>query len=153
MTTLLGIASLASFANDESGAGLALGATAGLFLAAAVRGNTAANECRAAFDEYNTAYRSMRQQELFAREREDEAPRPVMVKKPAKMPAKKPVAEVPIEPVQEQLDVEQKQAPVAPEYATPRPTTTKPAKQPEPKKPKPSDPGDDDWSVFWKEEP
>jgi len=166
MTTLLGVASLAAFADGETGGGLALGATAGLFLASAVRGNNAANDCRAALEQYDLAYRSGEGQQPFAREREDDAPRPAMVKqklakKPAKTAAKMPVEEAAAQPEivqsdpvqQQQLDVEQKEPATAPEYATPRPSPTKPSKADPPKKPKPASGGDEDWSVFWKEAP
>jgi hypothetical protein len=46
MTALLGLGSIAAFADGEEGTGLALGAIGGLFVASAVRGNSAANACR-----------------------------------------------------------------------------------------------------------
>ena len=145
MTTILGVASIAAFANDESGTGLALGAMGGLFLASAVRGNNAANDCRAAFTDYNLAY----QQNLL---RDDVRPTPVVVKqKPKPKPKVEPQPDVqaPVE-VQAELDPP---APVKPEtYASPRPQPPV-VKKPAPPQPPAKQTGEDDWSDFWTEAP
>lgn len=145
MTTILGVASLAAFANDESGTGLALGAMGGLFLASAVRGNTAANECRAAFTDYNLAY----QQNLL---RDDVRPTPVpVVAKQKPKPKPTPDVQAPVE-VQAELDPPTPPT-VKPEtYASPRPPPA--AKKPVPQQPPaPKQADEDDWSDFWTEAP
>ena len=154
LTTILGVASIAAFANDESGTGLALGAMGGLFVASAIRGNTAANECRAAYTDYNLAY----QQGLLRDERQ--TPVPVVAKKrPAKPKPPPVVTQLPEEEQQQpagQIDVE----PVAPTparpervepYSTPRPPPVKKPVTP-PAKPAATD-DDEDWSSFWTEAP
>ena len=146
LTSLLGLGSLASFADGEEGAGLAFGLTGGLFLASALRGNNAANDCRAAFDEYNVAYNNaVRQQQLVVQEQE---PQPVKPKKSPPKPTEPAIVEPP--PVVDP-PVEEAREEIAPPYATPRPPPAKPVV--EPKKPtKPATPADDDdWGAFWKE--
>ena len=59
MTAMLGLGSIAAFSDGEEGTGLALGAIGGLFVASAIRGNTAANACRAAYADYSVAYQQM----------------------------------------------------------------------------------------------
>lgn len=147
MVAVFGIASLATFAAGEEGSGLAFGATSGLFLASGMRGNGAANECRAAYDEYNAL---MAQRQLLE---EEPRPRPVVVKRPTKRPPKQPVA---IEPAQPLVEDPQSRDVAAP-YATPRPAVTP---EPEPAATKRSPPArtptaadQDDWSSFWKEAP
>src|SRR5688500_19438115 len=76
MATGFGIGAFAAFDGDEEGAGLALLATAGLFVAAAVRGNTAANECRTAYGEYTAAYQRARRDEPVGELQRPPAPRP-----------------------------------------------------------------------------
>jgi hypothetical protein len=144
MATLFGVTSLAAFSDDASGAGLALAAAGGLFVASAVRGNNAANSCRGAYDEYNASIRSIQRQQYV----EAQPPRPaVKLKKPKPKPA--PPPEQPEVPVEEQ----QPPADVPPEYAAPRPPAQKPiAKQP-PAPKAPADPDAEDWSSFWKELP
>jgi hypothetical protein len=123
-----------------------------------MRGNSAANECRAAFTDYNLAY----QQGLL---RDDVRPTPVVVRKPPVKPKPKPVpTQVPLDEQQQLAGqvVEEPPPPVTPEtYASPRPPAVvkKPAPQPPatapatPQKPKPADSADDDWSDFWTEAP
>ena len=150
-SVLFGLGSIAAFADGEEGTGLAFGALGGLFVASAVRGNSSANACRAAYSDYNVAYQQMLRQEPVARP-VDTRPRPTVARKP------KPVELAP-EPIAGQIETLEP-APVAepqpvpqvprPEaYGTPRPA---PTKKPAPAA-KPAAPDDEDWSVFWKEAP
>ena len=153
--TLFGVSSLAAFSNEETGVGVALGGITALFIASAMRGNNAANDCRNAFNEYNVAIRDEQQRLLADRQ-------PAVKVRPKKP---KPVAP-PVEPPPPQAEpVEQTPEPApepAPEYTSPRPPQIKPVakpEKPEPAKPapkprsKPQPPTDDDWSSFWKEVP
>jgi outer membrane biosynthesis protein TonB len=146
MTAVLGIASIAAFADDSSGAGLALGATSGLFLASALRGNTAANQCSAAHAEYT----AMRQRAPI----DVQDPPPRMVIRRQTKPKPKPVqpVEPALEPDQPAPPVDEPPPEVAPPYAAPRPPNVKPADSPKPTK-KPPEPTDEDWGAFWKETP
>jgi hypothetical protein len=134
MATGLGIGAFAALDEDAEGTGLALLATAGLFVASAIRGNGAANECRVAYGEYNAAYMRARRQESVGELPRPPAPRPIVKRPPAEVEPEVPPVVASPEP--------------APAYATPRPSTPpKPAPPPKP------DPDDDDWSAFWKEAP
>jgi hypothetical protein len=157
MTALFGLGSIAAFADGEEGTGLALAAIGGLFVASAVRGNSAANACRAAYGEYSLAYQQMLRQEPIAQPIDPHPrPRPVVARKKPPRPVAQPVPEV--APPIENLDpaptvVEQPQIPRPETYGTPRPAS----KPGEPKKPPPkrhrTDANDEDWSSFWKEAP
>lgn len=133
----LAIGGLAAIGEDAEGTGLALLAVGGLFVASAVRGNSAANECRAANAEYNVAYMRERRTPPIVDERErepivDERPRPRVV--PRTPPAVAPAPEAP------------------PVIANPSPEVVPATPAPPPaKQPPPAD--DDDWSAFWKEAP
>ncbi len=154
MTAMLGLGSIAAFSDGGEGTGLALGAVAGLFVASAVRGNSAANECRAAYTDYSVAYQQMLRQEPVARPVQLPRPRPVGAKKrpPAGAePAPDPAQVENLEPAPS--EPQQPQVPRPETYGTPRPVPSKPG---EPKKPPPAkrtDASDDDWSSFWKEAP
>ena len=129
--TLFGVAALAALANDESGPGVALGGVSALAFASAVRGHKAADNCRAALDDYQAAVREdVTTREIAAarraRERVDHAQLPVRI---APQP---PLAVKPIR-------------------ATP-PAAPTPAPPPRAKRPAPAA-SDDEWSAFWKELP
>lgn len=155
--TLLGLGSLAAFGDDATGVGVLLAGASALYFAGAAHGNSAANSCQAAFEDYNIAIHQQPQPEVA----ESPAPR-LAVKKP---PKKKPVAEPAVEPTpQEQLDPQPPPEPTPPQYTTPHappeptapPYTTPrpvPAKAPPAPPAAPKDPDAEDWSSFWKELP
>jgi hypothetical protein len=145
-SAMFGLGSIAALADGEEGTGLALAAVGGLFVASAVRGNTAANDCRAAYGEYNVAYQQMLRQPPRPEPRPAERPRPTVARKPAVV--EPPPAPAPPEPPVETVEpAPVPQVPRPETYGTPRPppATKKPA-------PKPAD-TEDDWSAFWKEAP
>jgi hypothetical protein len=163
MGSLLAIGGISALSEDSEGAGLALLATAGLFVASAVRGNSAANECRAAYSEYNLAYERARRESVADLERTP-APRPMRRPPPVKVePASPDVAppevappEVPpvvAPPIIAPPVIAPTTKPAQPNPAQPNPAQPNPA-QPTPAPPtKPASPDDDDWSAFWKELP
>ena len=156
--SLAGVGALAAFSNDESGTGVALAGVTALFTATAVRGNNAANQCRAAFDEYAMETNRQQQRDLIAQRPVS----PVPLKRP---PPKK--VEKPRVPDEEAEPEEDTQPTVPPEYTVPRPPVpTKPVKPPPQPQPPPQTPPppvtpkkpppaavDDDWSDFWREAP
>jgi hypothetical protein len=148
--TLSGLGAIAAFGDGEGGTGIALAGVAALFTATAVRGNGAANECRAAYDEFALENRRQPPNEFVAE-------RPVLPA-PVKKKPKPPKKVEPPSPDEIRVPDEEfaKPEPPPPEYASPRPppvvTPVKPA--PAPKKPAKQEPADDDdWSSFWKEQP
>lgn len=153
MTTVLGLGSLAAFADGAEGAGLAIGAAGALFLASAIRGNNAADDCREAFEAY-AALPPRQHDPMFARDAEP-ARRPVAVRRKRKPKRTEPASvTVPREPARPGPPPES----IAPAYATPRPperpSIAEPA-QPAPRRstPAPPDPDAEDWSAFWEEAP
>ena len=145
MSAMLGLGSIAAFADGEEGTGLALGAIGGLFVASAVRGNSSANACRGAYAEYSVAYQQMLRQERVTRA--VDAPPPVVRRPPAAKPEPppEPIENLEPAPVAEQTP----QVPRPETYSTPRPPVA-PKKPPPPAKRADSE---EDWSVFWKEVP
>jgi hypothetical protein len=137
--SMFGLGAIAALADGEEGTGLALAAVGGLFIASAVRGNSSANACRAAYTEYNVAY----QQRLR------EPPRPVARPTVAKQPRPIEPAPAPIE------NLEPAPEPQQPTPQIPRPETYGTPRPPPPKKPPATKPAEteDDWSAFWKEAP
>lgn len=138
---LLGVTAIA-VAKEETGAGVLLGLTGGVYGASAAAGSSSANKCRKALERYDAFIAEERASPgglggLVAAPGAVDAPRPA----PAVAPA--PVAPPPV-------------AVVAPGPATPAPAPTPPPPtrpQPPPKPQPPPADADDPWSAFWQEVP
>ena len=133
------IGSLAALAADEGGAAALTGLISVAFIASAVRGNTAVNECRVAMAEY------------AGRPALAEEPQVATKRPPPRKPAQPPTVMQP--PPEDPYDTPPYQAP----HQTPAPIVVAPVKPPPgkpaaPVKPEPA-PEPEDWKDFWTEVP
>jgi len=126
LATVLGAGALIAFANEEAGAGVAVGAVAGVYGYSAVSGHRSASECEDALRDYKT--------ELAAREVVPPRPPAAAPSNPAGPPAEvAPPAPPPAPPAEELPPAEEPVASEPPAQAPPAP--------PPPR----------DWSDFWVE--
>lgn len=135
------IGSLAALGGDEGGAAALTGLIGVAFIASAVRGNTAVNECRVAMAEY-TGRPSL----------EDDQPH-VATKKPPRR-AQPPTVMQPTSP-ENPYDTPPYQVPHQPPAVTAppvKPAASKPALPTPTAKPEPA-PEPEDWKDFWTEVP
>jgi hypothetical protein len=135
------IGALAALGAEEDGVAALTGLISVAFIASAVRGNTAVNECRVAMADYS------------GRPSLDEQPQVATKRPPPKRPAQPPtVMQRP--PEDPYTDEPPYQAPYQPPVVAP-PVKTVPAKPaPPPAKPKPEpEPVTEDWKDFWTEVP
>lgn len=123
LATILGAGALIAFANDEPGAGVALGAVGGVYTYSAVSGHRAASDCEDALRDYRT--------EVAAREEPALRPAP---------PAPRPRPEGP--------PVEAAAVPAEPPPPEEEPILAEPP--PAPEKPEAAR-APHDWSDFWVE--
>lgn len=158
----LAVSGLALLGNDEAAGAAITGLLGVAFIASAVRGNTAVNECRGAIAEFHTRpYDPGPEEPRLADERPVRAPRPkAPVQPPTVMqPPEDPYADAPPEPATRPTvrptppTVRPTPPTVAPTPTTPTTPTRpagagKPAPATPPARPAPEP---DDWSEFWTE--
>ena len=124
LATVLGAGALIAFANDEPGAGIAVGAVTGVYTYSAVSGHRAATECEQAMGEYRT--------EVAARN----------------VPRLRPVAPAAVAETSPTVELKRPEGPPPPvEEPVAAPAEEPPA---EPPAPQPV-PAPRDWSDFWVE--
>lgn len=147
----LAVAGLALLGNDEASGAAITGLLGVAFIASAVRGNTAVNECRTAIAAYHMQpYDPGPEEPQLADERPRVRPRTQPAVKPPPQPAT--IMQPPVDPYADaEPEVFAKPSPTRP--APIRPTPTKPA----PAKPVPTGPEPAaeaaDWKDFWTEVP
>lgn len=137
MATTSGVVAMAVVANDGGAAALLPLAIGVVYLAGAIHGNSAANECRAAMDEFETSLAA--RDTLRDLDHEDERPRP--------RPAAVDTQPAPPIPVKQPPLPQPAPAPAPAPEQQPAPRPKAPVKQ----APKPA--ADDDWGDFWREVP
>lgn len=138
MTTLLGAGALVALANDEPGAGLAVGAVGGAYAYSAMSGHRSATACEEAREEYEL--------EIAARRPQRPPPRQVDAAPSATAAAAPVLARPTGPPVEEAAAAEPEGPPVEQPVAAPGP----PAPGPPAAEPAPAAaPGPRDWSDFW----
>lgn len=148
-----GIGGLSAISNDEPEIGALVLATGALFASSALRGNSRANACVAAFDAYNA--------EVVAERRAPPRDDVIIPRRVARRPRvePRPASTTPAAAAQREEPTASSPAPTprpAP-FMTPRPpapATAPPAAAPAPRPAAAAAAAaDDDWSEFWKEVP
>ncbi len=152
----LAVAGLALLGNDEASGAAITGLLGVAFIASAVRGNTAVNECRTAIAAYHTRpYDPGPEKPQLADERPRIRPRTQPVVQPSPQPPT--IMQPPIDPYADaEPDVFAKPSSTRPAPTRPaptRPAPTRPASiNPAPTRPAPAAEAED-WKDFWTEVP
>jgi len=144
MTTLLGAGALVALANDEPGAGLAIGAVGGAYAYSAMSGHRSAAACEEARDQYELEIAARRPQQPLPRQPGSAPPATAASEPVLRRPTEEAAAAEPEGP-----PVEQPVAAPGPPAPGP-PAAGPPAAGPPAAEPAPAiAPAPRDWSDFW----